>query len=91
MKLFNYLLLITVLLFSACNNQAGKTENKTNVEKNEVLVLRTIHSGHLTESSYNLEVLRTLIKNINPDIILTEIPPDRFPTAMKELLEWNSH
>ena len=51
-------------------------------KKNEVLVLGTIHSGHLTDPVYNVEYLKKLIRNINPDYILTEIPPDRFEAAM---------
>lgn len=51
--------------------------------KNEVLVLGTIHSGHLTEDVYNIEKLTAIIKEINPDVILTEIPPNRFKAAME--------
>lgn len=56
-------------------------EKPTN--KNEVLVLGTIHSGHRTQKAYDLDKLTKLIKEINPDIILTEIPPNRFDTAME--------
>ena len=51
--------------------------------KNEVLVLGTIHSGHKTQEVYNINKLTALIKQIKPDIILTEIPPDRFDIAME--------
>jgi len=51
--------------------------------KNEVLALGTIHSGHLTEEVFNIEKLTAIIKEINPDIILTEIPPNRFDSAME--------
>lgn len=51
--------------------------------KNEVLVLGTIHSGHLTEDVYNIEKLTAIIQEINPDVILTEIPPNRFKAAME--------
>jgi hypothetical protein len=69
-----FFLLIVCSLFSC-------TETKTT--HNEVLVLGTIHSGHNTEEIYNIEKLTKLIQEINPDIILTEIPPDRFEEAMK--------
>jgi len=52
--------------------------------KNEVLVLGTVHSSHLREEAYSLDVLTNLIRKIDPDLILTEIPPDRFPIAMEE-------
>lgn len=50
--------------------------------KNEVLVLGTIHGGHLTDSLYNNAYVEKLIKVINPDYILAEIPPDRMKAAM---------
>lgn len=53
-------------------------------KKNEVLVLGTIHSGHLTDPVYNVEFLKKLIRQINPELILTEIPPDRFEAAMTQ-------
>jgi len=55
--------------------------------KNEVLVLGLIHSGHLKYEEFGIDVLTDLIKKIDPDVILTEIPPDRFPAAMKEFAE----
>ncbi len=61
----------------------GCTEKTQKSLKNEVLILGTIHSGHLTDSVYNLPYLRKLIKEINPDFILAEIPPDRFQAAVE--------
>jgi hypothetical protein len=49
--------------------------------KNEVLILGTIHSGHLTDSVYNNAYVERLIREINPDYILAEIPPDRMEEA----------
>lgn len=46
-----------------------------------------IHSGHRTNPDYDIEVVKNLIREINPDYILTEIPPDRYPTARKEFDE----
>lgn len=51
-------------------------------KKNEVLVLGTIHSGHLKDPVYNIDYLTKLIRRIKPDYILTEIPPDIFEAAM---------
>lgn len=50
---------------------------------NEVLVLGAIHSGHLTDSVYHTAYLTELIKEIDPDYILTEIPPNRMEAAME--------
>ncbi|NER14115.1 hypothetical protein GWK08_11735 [Leptobacterium flavescens] len=67
-------------LMAACKNTPAAEEAKP---KNEVLVLGAIHSGHLIDSiTYNTAYLTKLIKEINPDIILTEIPPDRFEEAV---------
>lgn len=65
-------------------------ENNTSKLKNEVLVLGTIHGGHLTDSVYTIQYLTRLIKKINPDIILTEIPPDRFKEAVRGYKEDDS-
>lgn len=51
--------------------------------KNEVLVMGMIHSGHLTDSVYTTAYVEKLIREIDPDYILTEIPPDRFEAAME--------
>ena len=65
----------------ACNSSNnGPTVTQS---KNEVLVLGTIHSGHLTDSLYNNSYVEKLITSINPDYILAEIPPDRMEAAMK--------
>ena len=69
------LFLNLVLPISAQNNR----ENK-----NEVIVLGMIHSGHKTDPVYNIGYLKKLIKEIDPDYILTEIPPDRFDEAMRQ-------
>jgi len=71
--------LLTVLVLTACEEAINKAEEKP---KSEVLVLGTIHSGHLTDSVYNTAYLDKLIRKIKPDYILAEIPPDRFEAAM---------
>lgn len=73
--------LIIIIALSSCK----KAENNSNTKvklKNEVLVLGTIHSGHLKDSVYNIDYLQRLIKEIKPDYILTEIPPNLFKSAM---------
>jgi len=55
--------------------------------KNEVIVLGNIHRMHLKKEEYGIEVLKKIVSEINPDIILVEIPPDRFDTAMQGFLE----
>jgi len=76
---FIYLILCTCLLNCDISK---KNENNTRTQ-NEVLVLGTIHGGHLTDSIYNVPYLEKLIRTINPDYILAEIPADRFENAMQ--------
>lgn len=84
MKQFNiHIILIGFLLLIglpwSCND--ASKEIKEN-QKNEVLVLGTIHDGHLTDPIYNTTYLDTLIRTIDPDYILAEIPQDRMQAAM---------
>jgi hypothetical protein len=72
-----FLLLLSFLLLSSCKSD----------KRNEVLVLGTIHGSHLTQQEYSTSVLRDLIRTIDPDIILAEIPPDRFEKAITTYAE----
>lgn len=71
--------LAAILALAACEDIVDKGDQNL---KNEVLVLGTIHSGHLTDSVYNTAYLDKLIRKIEPDYILAEIPPNRFEAAM---------
>jgi hypothetical protein len=53
----------------------------------QVIILGTIHSQHKTSSDYGLAELEAIIRTINPDFILAEIPPDRFSIANKQFQE----
>lgn len=79
-NILSIVFLTTIILFSACTN---RTAPNTEKPKNEVLVLGTIHSGHLTDSVYNIAYLEKLVREIQPDYILAEIPPDRMQEAIK--------
>ena len=50
----------------------------------EVVVVGTTHSRHLNSDSYGLEDLESMLRAIQPDAVLTEIPPDRFEQAAEE-------
>ena len=76
------ILIIILFTITSCK-QSEETKNSDKKPKNEVLVLGTIHSGHLTDSIYNIDYLQKLIIKINPDYILTEIPPNLFKEAVK--------
>ena len=53
---------------------------------NEVLVLGTIHGGHETSERYDLKLLDAFIREVKPDYILAEIPPNRARAAMEGFL-----
>ncbi|WP_299317081.1 hypothetical protein [uncultured Maribacter sp.] len=72
------ILLCFFTIFLGCQPKPATTTKP----HNEVLVLGTIHSGHLTDSVYNVAYLDKLIKTIKPDYILAEIPPNRMQAAM---------
>ena len=74
-------LLFTVLL-AAVGCQDSSKELVVQESRNEVVVLGTIHGGHRTDSVYNTAYLDKLIREIKPDYVLTEIPPNRFKAAM---------
>lgn len=76
--------MIRIVLLSCIIIILGCQSNHTTSTKqlNEVLVLGTIHSGHLKDSVYNVAYLDRLIRVIDPDYILAEIPPDRMQVAM---------
>ncbi len=55
--------------------------------KTEVVVLGMIHSGHLTSEKYSVAAIQNIVRLIDPDAILTEIPPNRLERAMHQLKE----
>ena len=81
-----------IILLSCIIMLFGCKPNKNTPAKplNEVLVLGTIHSGHLKDSVYNITYLNKLIRAIKPDFILTEIPPGRMQTAMDGFIKNDS-
>lgn len=70
-------LLVAVSLFSVTSSSQEADVG----DKNEVIVLGMIHSGHKTSEAYSLDYLRKVIEEIEPDYVLTEIPPDRLAEA----------
>ncbi len=52
--------------------------------KTEVAMVGTIHSGHHNSEVYSLEVLEQMIRDLQPDAVLVEIPPDRLAAAAEQ-------
>ncbi len=53
----------------------------------KVTVLGVIHRTHRSSTAYSLEVLREAVRRAKPDVILTEIPPDRIGEAIRGFQE----
>lgn len=51
---------------------------------NEVIVLGMLHSGHDASEIFSLDVVEGLVRAIDPDYWLTEIPPNRWDRARDE-------
>lgn len=64
------------------NSVSGLNDGKT-----RVTVLGTIHSTHRNSSRYSLDILREAIRRAEPDVFLTEIPPDRIEEAKRSFAE----
>ncbi|MEL6528700.1 MAG: hypothetical protein AAGK01_01250 [Pseudomonadota bacterium] len=53
----------------------------------KVTTLGVLHRTHRTSSAFSLNVLRESVRRLEPDIILTEIPPDRMTEAKRGFAE----
>jgi len=79
----NHFIALTLLFLIGLSYSCKEVQKEIpEKQKNEVLILGTIHGDHLTDSVYNTKYLEKLIRKINPDYILAEIPPDRMKEAM---------
>ncbi len=76
------LMIAASILAPECNAQ-----DKTSSVKNKVVVMGMIHSGHLKHQVYDVDRIKSLIRQINPDYVLTEIPPDRLAEAAQQFRE----
>ena len=53
----------------------------------KVTVLAAIHGRHRTSALYSLDVLRRAIMRAEPDIVLSELPPDQIEEARRSFAE----
>ncbi len=72
-----------LVLTPGCRMLAGLPAEPT---LNEVFVVGTLHGGHLEDEVYTLERLEEIIRALDPQLVLVEIPPDRFPLAWDEFV-----
>ena len=78
-------------LLLACSgpapDSAGAPSTSASPEINRVIVLGMIHSGHETSEIYSTARVKGVMRAIDPDYVLTEIPPDRMEEAMRSFTE----
>lgn len=63
------------------------SSTKSSDTQNTVIVMGMIHGSHRQPGPYDIDHLKELIRKINPDYVLTEIPPDRLDEAAKQFRE----
>ena len=66
------------------SGEAAAGEAGPSFVPNEVVVLGMIHGGHTASEAFSLEIVRNLVREIDPDYWLTEIPPNRWERAWAE-------
>lgn len=79
--------LLLFLLAAACASPAPAPAPEAAAPaagRNEVIVLGMIHGRHRSSSAYGLDVVKDILRRIDPDVVLVEIPPDRFERAAAE-------
>ncbi len=72
----------TAYSLPGCNASDPKEMGAT-----RLYVLGVIHSNHRDSETYSLDVLEQAIRRAKPDVILTEIPPDRVGRAITSFRE----
>lgn len=57
---------------------------RTSPARTQVVVIGAIHDAHRTSIRYGTDVLARLLEAVQPDLVLTEMPPNRFERARDE-------
>ena len=78
--LVRFLILLSGLVLTLTNCQEAADKN-VSADTNIVAIVGVIHGQHKRSERYSLDILKDAIRSFNPDIILVELPPDRFQTA----------
>lgn len=83
----HHFLLALIIAFAFHSTGHAQSGDKSASKKNVVVVMGMIHSKHKKAGPYDLSNLKTLIRKVNPDYVLTEIPPDRLEAAQNQFRE----
>lgn len=77
MNVFRLSLFGLLVFIAACSAPAEKTAPGINI----VTVVGAIHGQHRRSEAYSLAALKAAIVKFDPDIIMVELPPERFAKA----------
>lgn len=77
----SFVLILSTLLLALTSCQAHTNEHPVQAGTNIVTVVGAIHGGHRSSERYSLEILRQAILEFKPDVILVELPEDRYLKA----------
>lgn len=83
--------LLTLALVAACSadpswdvaSGAQEPAGSSTETQTQVFVMGMTHSRHRTSRKWGLDHVEEAIRRLDPDVIVTEIPPDRFEAAME--------
>ncbi|WP_109355162.1 hypothetical protein [Sphingorhabdus sp. EL138] len=79
LSLFKWLTFGCMAFIAACS--APAEQPAPSPDTNIVTIVGAIHGQHRRSEDYSLAVLRLAIVKFDPDIIMVELPPERFATA----------
>ena len=67
-----------------CETLAGRPSRSIN---NDVVVVGTPHADYLSSEAYNLRDLDAVLRALEPEVVLCQIPPDRFFEAWQQFVD----
>ena len=74
-----------LILATGCGDAAPAPEYAAPTDgRNEVIVVGMIHGRHRTSNAYSIGVVKNIIRELSPDYLLVEIPPESLPIAQAE-------
>jgi hypothetical protein len=80
---FGWAVAFLFVLWFACAGCESRRPAAATASLNEVIVMGMIHDEHRTSEAYGIDVVQQIIRRIEPDYVLCEIPPDRLAAALE--------
>ncbi len=82
--------LLVALTLSACATSSSSSSPKSFAVarvagRTELILLGALHKAHLSSRAYSLALIERVLRQVDADVVLVEIPPDRFDGALAEV------